>query len=41
MENERLKIFDEHRNEVGAATRSEVHKMGYWHETFQCWLLAQ
>ncbi len=41
MENERLKIFDEHRTEIGAATRGDIHKIGYWHETFHCWLLSK
>jgi isopentenyldiphosphate isomerase len=41
MENERLKIFDDNRNEVGVATRMEVHEKGYWHETFHCWFISQ
>lgn len=41
MENERLKIFDEHRNQVGAASRKEVHKTGHWHETFHCWFISR
>ncbi|MGE8203169.1 NUDIX hydrolase [Heyndrickxia sp. NPDC080065] len=41
METEKLKIFDEHRNPIGVATREEVHKMGYWHETFQCWFISR
>ena len=35
---EKLKIFDENKNEIGIADRVEVHKKGYWHETFQCWI---
>lgn len=41
MESELLKIFDEQGNEVGTATRSEVHKSGYWHETFHCWFIEK
>lgn len=39
MENELLKIFDENQTEIGIATREEVHKQGYWHETFHCWFI--
>lgn len=38
MENELLKVFDEQVNWIGTETRKEVHKTGYWHETFHCWL---
>lgn len=41
MESELLKTFDEEGNEVGVATREEVHKKGYWHETFHCWFVGQ
>ncbi|QOR68195.1 NUDIX domain-containing protein [Cytobacillus suaedae] len=41
MESELIKIFDENRNPIGTATREEVHKNGYWHETFHCWLIQQ
>lgn len=41
MESELLKIFDDHRNSIGVATREEVHKMGYWHETFHCWFISR
>jgi len=37
---ETLKIFDENRHQIGEATRDDVHKNGYWHETFQCWLIS-
>jgi isopentenyldiphosphate isomerase len=41
MEVESLKIFDEQRNQIGIATREEVHKMGHWHETFHCWMISR
>ncbi|GIN72829.1 putative Nudix hydrolase [Bacillus sp. J14TS2] len=40
MENERLKIFDEDREQIGVATREEVHRIGYWHEVFHCWFIS-
>ncbi|MGG3661413.1 NUDIX domain-containing protein [Bacillus gobiensis] len=41
MESEILKIFDDQRNEKGTATREEVHKKGFWHETFHCWFVSR
>lgn len=41
MESEQLKIFDEDRNQIGVATREEVHRMGYWHEAFHCWFVSK
>jgi isopentenyldiphosphate isomerase len=41
MESELLKIFDEHGNQTGVATREEVHRLGYWHETFHCWFISR
>lgn len=41
MESELLKIFDEQGSECGAASRSEVHKAGHWHETFHCWFIER
>jgi isopentenyldiphosphate isomerase len=35
---EKLAIFDEEYNRVGERTRTEVHALGFWHETFHCWL---
>lgn len=41
MENEQLKIFDEDRNQIGVATREEVHRIGYWHDAFHCWFISK
>lgn len=41
MEKELLKIFDDNRNHIGVATREEVHRIGYWHETFHCWFIGK
>jgi len=41
MENEKLKVFDENRNPIGAAARSDVHKFGLWHEVFHCWFIRR
>lgn len=38
---ENLRIFDEERNAIGVADRYEVHKKGYWHETFHCWFVKK
>ncbi|MEH7415833.1 NUDIX domain-containing protein [Neobacillus drentensis] len=39
MDTEQLKIFDQAKNEIGVATREEVHRKGYWHEVFHCWFV--
>lgn len=39
MESERLRIFNEKHQYIGEKTRAEVHKKGYWHETFHCWIV--
>ncbi len=36
---EELTIYNENHKEIGVADRDEVHKNGYWHETFQCWFV--
>jgi isopentenyldiphosphate isomerase len=41
MESEKLKIFDENRNQIGVATREEVHRIGHWHEAFHCWFISR
>lgn len=41
MEHELLKIFDQYRNHAGVASREEVHREGYWHETFHCWFVRE
>ncbi len=41
MEQEQLKIFDRYRNRIGVASRAEVHRIGYWHEAFQCWFVGR
>lgn len=38
---EQFDIFDEHRNPIGTASRSEVHRLGLWHQTFHCWVWRQ
>lgn len=35
-----LKVFDNNRNQIGIATREEVHRLGYWHEAFHCWFVS-
>jgi len=36
-----LDIFDENRNPIGVRTREDVHREGYWHQTFQCWFVRR
>lgn len=41
MENEQIKIFNESMEQIGVATREEVHRIGYWHESIQCWFVSE
>ncbi|WP_335871767.1 NUDIX hydrolase [Bacillus sp. 2205SS5-2] len=41
METEKLAIFDENYIKIGVKTRDEIHRQGYWHETFHCWFLKR
>jgi isopentenyldiphosphate isomerase len=34
-------IYNENMEHLGIETRSEVHQKGYWHTTFQCWLVCE
>jgi isopentenyldiphosphate isomerase len=36
-----LTTFDEQGNITGTAPRSEVHRLGLWHETFHCWFVSK
>lgn len=39
-EQEKLKIFDNSKNQIGVAFRSDVHRIGYWHEAIHCWFIS-
>lgn len=41
MEHEKLRIFNDQHETIGAAARSVVHAQGHWHETFHFWLLKK
>lgn len=41
MDTERLNIFDKKRVHIGTATRGEVHRRGYWHESIHCWFVSR
>lgn len=41
MNEEILTTFDDNGNITGSAPRSEVHRLGLWHETFHCWFVGK
>lgn len=38
MATEYLDVFDSQHQLAGYASREEVHRLGLWHQTFQCWI---
>jgi len=38
---ERFDVFDEAIRKIGTASRKDVHALGLWHQTFQCWIVAE
>lgn len=38
---EMFDVFDSGMNKTGTALRSEVHRNGQWHQTFQCWIWSR
>ncbi|MED1563654.1 NUDIX domain-containing protein [Alkalihalobacillus alcalophilus] len=38
---EYLQVFNDIREPVGIKSRDEVHRFGYWHETFHCWFVGE
>lgn len=41
METEKIAAYDENGVSLGVATRQEIHKKGYWHDTFHCWFVSK
>ena len=41
MKQEYFDIYDENMEPIGTELRSEVHKKGYWHKSFQCWFVCK
>lgn len=39
MSIEYFDIYDENMKHIGTEPRSQVHKKGYWHKSFQCWFI--
>ncbi|CAM4055359.1 NUDIX domain-containing protein [Listeria booriae] len=38
---EKLKIFNVEHQQIGTASRDDVHHKGLWHETFHCWFVSE
>lgn len=38
MQEEQLDVFNEAGEHIGVEARSEVHRLGLWHQTFHCWI---
>lgn len=34
-----LDIYDDERHWIGCQEREAVHRLGFWHQTFDCWLV--
>jgi isopentenyldiphosphate isomerase len=41
MKQEYFDIYNENMEHIGTELRSIVHKKGYWHKSFQCWLVCK
>lgn len=41
MESEKIKIYTEDSRYLGIASRGEIHKQGFWHQTFHCWFVSR
>lgn len=41
MKEEYIDVFDEDMNLIGCQERNEVHKNGFWHQTFHCWIVQK
>jgi len=39
MSNSYLDIYDEQMRKIGVKSRDDVHKKGYWHKAFHCWII--
>lgn len=40
MESEKINVCDENGQQIGVASREEIHRSGSWHETFHCWIVS-
>ncbi|MDC3417918.1 hypothetical protein [Aquibacillus salsiterrae] len=38
---EQLDIFDHNKKHIGKANREDAHRLGLWHQTFQCWIVIK